>query len=92
MGTENRAAFIDESGNSDKKAGRMLVISAVVTDNCIQLGRALKNAEKKSRNISKKNSGEMKAASQLPGIRKKILSHLLKCDFSIYSLILFTLH
>lgn len=65
----------------------MLVISAVVTDNCIQLGRALKNAEKKSRNISKKNSGEMKAASQLPGIRKKILSHLLKCDFSIYSLI-----
>lgn len=29
----------------------------------------------------------MKAASQLPGIRKKILSHLLKCDFSIYSLI-----
>ena len=87
MNLYGRYAFIDESGNSDIGVGRMLVISAVVTDNPIQLARVLKNAEKKNRSIRKKDNREMKAAAQLPNIRKKVLSYLLKCDFSVYSLI-----
>ena len=82
-----RYAFIDESGNSDINVGRMLVISAVVTDDPIQLARILKSAERKNRNIRKKEYGEMKAKAQLPDIRRKVFSQLLKCDFSVYSLI-----
>ena len=71
-------AFIDESGTTDVKIGRILVISAIVTDNNILLARTMKNIEKKNRNSLKKNTGEMKASDQLPDKRKKILSHLLK--------------
>ena len=87
MNDADRYAFIDESGNSDTNAGRMLVISAVVPANNILLSRTLKSAEKKNRSIVKKNYGEMKAAAQLPEIRKRVLTHILKCDFSVYSLI-----
>ena len=83
----NKYAFIDESGNSDINVGRMLVISAVVTDDPIQLARILKSAERKNRNFRKKEFGEMKAKAQLPYIRRKVFSQILKCDFSVYSLI-----
>ena len=63
------------------------MISAVVTDNCLQLARTLKSAEKKYKNAAKKGTGEMKAAGQLPSTRKRVITRLMKSDFSIYSLI-----
>ena len=80
-------AFIDESGNADKKVGRMLVISAVITDNRIQLARTFKKAEKKYRSEKAGKNVEMKAFFQQPITRKRMLSSLENCDFSIYSLI-----
>ena len=80
-------AFIDESGNADKKVGRMLVISAVITDNHIQLARTFKKAEKKYRNDKKRKNVEMKAFFQQPITRKRMLSSLENCNYSVYSLI-----
>ena len=88
MGIYSRYAFIDESGNTDMNAGKMLVISAVVTDNPILLARTVKDAEKKIRKIKKKDCGEMKAAFQRTNTRKKVLSSLIKCDFDVFSLVL----
>ena len=90
MDTQREYAFIDESGTANVKIGRILVISAIVTNNPILLARAFKAAEKKNRSNKKKNTGEMKAAAQLPSTRKRILSYLNKCDFSVYSLIIDT--
>ncbi|MBQ6505225.1 MAG: DUF3800 domain-containing protein [Flexilinea sp.] len=90
----DKYAFIDESGTTNVETGRMLVISAILTDECLQLARTMKSAEKKNRSSLKRPTGEMKAASQLPGTRKRVLSHLMRCKFLVYSLIfdLATIH
>ncbi|MBQ3640696.1 MAG: DUF3800 domain-containing protein [Anaerolineaceae bacterium] len=81
-------AFIDESGNLDTKSNdNMLVISAIVTDDRVSLARAMRSAEKKIRSINKKSSGELKAAYQQPITRKKVLTQLIRTEFSIYSIV-----
>ena len=88
MNGEIYYSFIDESGNLDaKNDNKMLVISAIVTKDCLALARAMRTAEKKVRRVNKKSSNELKAAYQRPETRKKVLSELSKADISIFSVI-----
>ena len=88
MNGEIYYSFIDESGNLDaKNDNKMLVISALVTKDCLALARAMRTAEKKVRRVNRKSSNELKAAYQRPETRKKVLSELSKADISIFSVI-----